>query len=92
MRDHAIEARDILESSISNQNLSMTTSSPSIKAVSTSQSTTATSRDGNFVDNSDTMAQLNLMISKFESLSQNQNTQSSKGNKNEKSRNRLVQR
>ena len=71
MRDHAIEARDILESSISNQNLNRATSGTS---ATTHQRNTANPRaDSSIMDNSDTMAQLNLMISKFESLSQQQN-------------------
>ena len=50
-------------------------------------------RESSIMDNSDTMAQLNLMISKFESLSQPQNLGSQqhiKGSKNDNNRNRLV--
>ena len=66
----------------------MTTSMSSSRA---SRSTTNAATDKSVMDNSDTMAQLNLMISKFESLSQSQNIQKkSKGHRNDNSRNRLV--
>ena len=66
----------------------MATSVPSFRA----QKGT-TNADTNVMDNSDTMAQLNLMISKFESLSQQQNIpQKSKGSAkiDNNSRSRLV--
>ena len=91
LRDHAIEEREILESSISNQNLNMATSAQfPLKGNRNAPAHTSTS-ESSIMDNSDTMAQLNLMISKFESLSQPQNLGShSKGSKNDNSRNRLV--
>ena len=65
-------------------------SSRSNKNASSNASST---RESNIMDNSDTMAQLNLMISKFESLSQPQNLgnqENMKGLKNDNNRNRLI--
>ena len=86
-----MEEREILESSISNKNLNMATSAHLSSRSNKNASSNASTRESNIMDNSDTMAQLNLMISKFESLSQPQNLGSqSKGSKNDNSRNRLV--
>ena len=89
-----MEEREILESSISNQNLNMATSAQfTAKTNRNAAAHHTSSRETSIMDNSDTMAQLNLMISKFESLSQPQNLgnqQNSKGSKNDNNRNRLV--
>ena len=67
LKEHAIEQREVLESSM-NQNLS---------AISIPIAKRFGSRDG-LDDSSDTMEQLNQMISKFESLSSKPNTASKK--------------
>ena len=88
-----MEEREILESSISNKNLNMATSAHLSSRSNKNASSNASTRESNIMDNSDTMAQLNLMISKFESLSQPQNLgsqQQTKGLKNDNNRNRLI--
>ena len=88
-----MEEREILESSISNQNLNMGTSAQFSSRTNKNTSKNSSTGESNIMDNSDTMAQLNLMISKFESLSQPQNLgsqQNIKGSKNDNNRNRLV--
>ena len=89
-----MEEREILESSISNKNLNMATSAHlSSRSNKNASSNASSTRESNIMDNSDTMAQLNLMISKFESLSQPQNLgnqENMKGLKNDNNRNRLI--
>jgi len=63
LKEHAIETRDILETS---------TSAESQKKMSNN-----TSEGGGVLDNSDTMEQLNRMISKFEKLSREHPSSSS---------------
>ena len=88
-----MEEREILESSISNKNLNMATSAHLSSRSNKNGSSNASTKESNIMDNSDTMAQLNLMISKFESLSQPQNLgsqQNMKGLKNDNNRNRSI--
>ena len=64
LKEHAIESRDILESSTSNRN--------DLSGISMDSSYSPFySEPSNSTGNSDTMEQLNKMISKFESLSAN---------------------